>query len=1391
VREPFAAFVRIELVWEECMAIESVAMLGKVARGTCQVLVAGLLMCGAAAAQLPIKAPAPVTVGSIIPFSHGATGVWSQVYSMKLSSNGNILFLDSAVSQIYQLAPGASTPTLVVGPAPSNGHSDCSVLEPSGSYWNAAVAFDAENNLYVTDRYGSSVQFCRVPYDPTSKTWKFQASDNWVGPTYTNSSGVSSPIPPQDLQVGDDGTFYVSTSDTQAIYKFTVNAAGTVTSVTPMITGMQDMTSNLAVDHAGNLFFLENAYDAPSNRVTGIREVPVGTTLPITGDGTGKAESQLPRIDAASAGFNGIKGISFDAQGNLYFSSENNSSYGGEVDGVFMIPNEGTPTAPNLVWADTVRVSPVASGFPVLIDPRGLLWIPTGGSSNWAPPGSAAPTCDSTNTQTVDATCLDSSIVLWKPGELNMGSTPVNTPGAAQTLIYSFSKPTTPSKIGVALPGTANFVLTTNPIIDNTVNPPVEPCTAGTTYPGFSGIETNATQYSWCAVYLQLHPTTAGNAEGELQMLDSSGNVIDGSNANLGGVGVGAAAAVVASAAVQPLASGLNEPRQVAADPWSNSYVADSGLKAIEFYKAGGTSPTVGKAYGSNLNSPTGVAVDGAGNLFIGDSGKVIEIPYVNGALASSEQTTLPLPAGTTLGNHLNLAADTWGDVFVADQDNKQVVEIPNPQSMLLLGSAPLPVLGSGFTGPTAIATDNSGNVWVADGANLWEISMPFGQATEVITGGLQAPVTGLAVDPSGSVFVAGANGVVWIPYSASTGSLNPNGTVTVESGLGSSNSSVPYGVALDGSQNIYATYGGGTGSAGMAQVGIAGSIDMSSYGEINPNVPFEVDAQIFNLGNSNLTVSDDPTLDLITGTNAADYAVAPATQNAPACSASTNTGPGASCYLGLVLQAPSAISAAAAAVSVASNATNAGAGLNIALTGTVIQDLRPATTTTVAAPTSGIVYPGNVTVTVTVSSGAYGTPTGAVTLAVGSANGNLPKQTQTLNANGVATFTYTNLLGGAYNVSADYGGDGTAGSTQNTCTATALCFAGSASKTTFVVNQAAPVFVVGPPVTNINGTASNGTTPYCLSWTVAGCTPNSNYVTSWAGNTYVNAATKTYILAQVTSTVGTPTGTVSFCASYSKGNCTPADSTQGINGALPLNGNGVATFSTENLAQGAYTITAVYNGDVNYAAQPIALASFEVIVPSIQVTASPTTATITPGTPVQVTLTLEPLVGFVTSGDSLKCVAATLPQYTECTFAYPDSATGTINVGSNGATASTIVVTISTNVPVNGGATSASLARPAAWSLAGVFGLGMLGLIAGRRRMHRYLVLLCLAATFSGVFLGLSSCTNAGYSTPLPAPKVTTPAGTYNVQIITYHPDNLQQSSLTTPPFILPVTVQ
>jgi hypothetical protein len=212
-------------------------------------------------------------------------------------------------------------------------------------------------------------------------------------------------------------------------------------------------------------------------------------------------------------------------------------------------------------------------------------------------------------------------------------------------------------------------------------------------------------------------------------------------------------------------------------------------------------------------------------------------------------------------------------------------------------------------------------------------------------------------------------------------------------------------------------------------------------------------------------------------------------------------------------------------------------------------------------------------------------------------------------------------------------------------------------------------------------------------------------------------------------------------------------------------------------------------------------LQTFYVITQSVQITVAGAT-TITPGVPAQVTLTLMPLVGF-SQNVSLECNSpdapiklapttpvSTLPQYSECTFNYATPSTGTEPVGASGAVPTTIVMTISTNVAVNGGST-ASIARQSPWALAGLFGLGLVGLIAGRRKFYRSMAVICVAMMLSGLLMGITACTNAGYSTPPPAPKVTTPAGSYNVQIITYDPEALVQNSLTTPIFTLPVTVQ
>jgi hypothetical protein len=77
---------------------------------------------------------------------------------------------------------------------------------------------------------------------------------------------------------------------------------------------------------------------------------------------------------------------------------------------------------------------------------------------------------------------------------------------------------------------------------------------------------------------------------------------------------------------------------------------------------------------------------------------------------------------------------------------------------------------------------------------------------------------------------------------------------------------------------------------------------------------------------------------------------------------------------------------------------------------------------------------------------------------------------------------------------------------------------------------------------------------------------------------------------ATVSSTAGTPTGTVQF-----------KDNGSAIGGPLTLNA-GVAQFSTSALTAGAHTITADYGGDTNFQSGAGTLAGGQQVRPSLSI---------------------------------------------------------------------------------------------------------------------------------------------------------------------------------------------
>ena len=125
-------------------------------------------------------------------------------------------------------------------------------------------------------------------------------------------------------------------------------------------------------------------------------------------------------------------------------------------------------------------------------------------------------------------------------------------------------------------------------------------------------------------------------------------------------------------------------------------------------------SPTIGilaLVYGVPLNNPFGVAVNGKGDLYIADNrnGRVVEVPSGGGAPIA----IAPIIDGKPLIDPGGVAVDGAGNLYISDLDGDVVQEVPAD------GSAPIAmdptVSGRGLSYPCGMVADSAGNLYVAD----------------------------------------------------------------------------------------------------------------------------------------------------------------------------------------------------------------------------------------------------------------------------------------------------------------------------------------------------------------------------------------------------------------------------------------------------------------------------------------------------------------------------------------------------------------------------------------------------------------------------------------------------------------------------------------------------
>jgi hypothetical protein len=755
----------------------------------------------------------------------GTNASFKGPHGLTVDSNGNVYVVDQVNNRIRKITSSGVVTTFAGGGSGDGTGTNAGFNSPFG------ITIDSVGNLYVEEWGANRIR--KITPSQVVTTFAGSGTGTWLDGIGTNAGFLG----PTSAVVDFMGNLYVADRDNQRIRKITntiINVAdqNTVTTLagSGTATYLDGIGTNagfnsfpgIAVDSTGNIYIA----DSGNNRIRKITSDGVVTT--IAGSGT------ATYLDATgtNAGFSGPWGIAVDSLSNLYISEINNHRIRKITSGGVVTTFAGSGIAS---YGDGTGIS---SGFNLpaglAVDSFGNVYVADISNNRIRKITSAGvvTTLAGKNTATfIDATGTNAG----------------------------FYTPT-----GVTVDSTGNiYVADTN---NNRIRK-ITPSQVVTTFAGsgtgtlLDGIGTNAgfNQSRGISVDLAGNLYVADSGNNSIRKITSAGVVttLAGGSSGITGTfadGIGTNA-------------GFNTLRGISVDLAGNLYVADMSNNRIRKLTGPIITPTIydaniiltttnpyklstigevttiagtgtgtfvdGIGTNAGVNQPTGIAVDSAGNVYVADqqNNRIRKITNkgVVTTFAGKGTATWLDATGTNAGFNkpFGVSIDSTGILYVADQYNNRIRKITSDGVVTTLaGSGTATFLdgtgtSAGFNGPSNVAIDTLGNVYVADTQNnrIRKITSAgvvttfagSGTATWLDATGTNASLslpTGVAIDYAGNLYVSDCGGNRRIRK------ITPSQVVTTYAGSGSpvwldatgttAGFNNPYGIAVDYMGNVY-----------------------------------------------------------------------------------------------------------------------------------------------------------------------------------------------------------------------------------------------------------------------------------------------------------------------------------------------------------------------------------------------------------------------------------------------------------------------------------------------------------------------------------------------------------------------------------------------------------